>query len=266
MENTLTPPERPFGRINWIGLKSLYWREVWRFMKVWNQTITSPMVTALLFLAIFSLALGGNRNVEGISYDVFMAPGLIMMSIVQNAFANTSSSLMLSKLQGVIIDLLMPPLAPGEVVVALVAGAITRGVVVGISVSFAVWVFVPFEIHHPFLALFYFVSASAMLALLGVIAGVWSQGFEQMAAINNYVITPLAFLSGTFYPIRNLPEGWYKAAHFDPLFYMIDGVRYAFTGYYDSPVWIGMVVLSVMNVLLFITAYVMFAKGWRLKG
>lgn len=265
-DTTLTPPARPFGRVNWIGLRSLYWREVWRFLKVWNQTITSPVVTALLFLAIFSLALGGGREVEGIPYTVFMAPGLIMMAITQNAFANTSSSLMLSKIQGVIIDLLMPPLSPGEVTIAMLLGAITRGVIVGVAVSLAVRAFVPYDVLHPGIALFYFVSASAMLALFGMIAGIWSQGFEQMAAINNYVITPLAFLSGTFYPIKNLPETWYRLAHLDPFFYMIDGVRYAFTGYSDTPVWIGMVVLSAMNLVLFGVTYLLLAKGWRLKG
>src|SRR5579885_2723444 len=179
--------------MNTIGTATLCKREVWRFLKVWNQTVVAPVITALLFLAILTLALGGgSREIEGVRFDVFIAPGLIMMAVVQNAFANTSSSLILSKIQGVIIDILMPPLSPAEITFSLVAGGVIRGLMVGMAVLCGVWLFVPLSIAHPLLALAYVLLASMMLALFGVLTGVWAQGFDQMSAVTNYVITPLA--------------------------------------------------------------------------
>jgi ABC-2 type transport system permease protein len=249
-----------------LGLWTLYKREVWRFMKVWNQTILAPIITTLLFLAIFSLALGGHdRLVEGMPFDQFIAPGLIMMAVVQNAFANTSSSLMLSKIQGVIIDLLMPPFRGGGITLALVMGGATRGMLVAVTVTLAVYLFVPFTIHSLPLALFYLLISSIMLALLGCLAGIISQSFDQMAAITNYIITPLSFLSGTFYSIRYLPPFWQHISHIDPFFYMIDGFRYAMTGYSDSSITLGMTVMTVTTVILWFIVRAMFIQGWRLK-
>lgn len=248
--------------VNWIGLWTLYHREVWRFTKVFNQTIIAPVVTTLLFLAIFTLALGRNHHaVEGIPFDQFIAPGLIMMAIVQNAFANVSSSLMLSKIQGVIIDLLMPPISAGELTFALMMGGITRGVMVGIVVASAMSLFVPFQVHAPWLAVFYAVSASMMLALIGVLAGIWAQSFDQMSAITNYVVTPLAFLSGTFYSVKNLPDIWYAASQFNPFFYMIDGIRYALTGHTDTEVSIGIMVMVGVNAILWVIARRLVARS-----
>lgn len=252
--------------INTLGTYTLCKREIWRFMKVWNQTVIAPMVTSLLFLAILTLAMGGaERVIEGVPYAQFIAPGLIMMAITQNAFANTSSSLMLSKIQGVIIDILMPPLSGGEITFALVIGGIVRGALVGISVSIAIYVFVPFTIAHPVYALFHVVAASIMLALFGVLAGVWSQSFDQVAAITNYVITPLAFLSGTFYSIHDLPETFQTLCHFNPFFYMIDGFRYALIGISDSSPQLGFAVLTAMNILLWVVIQAMMVRGYRLK-
>lgn len=253
--------------MNAIGTYTLCKRETWRFMKVWNQTVIAPVVTTLLFLAVLTLATGADhRIVEGLPYNQFIAPGLIMMAIVQNAFANTSSSLILAKIQGVIIDILTPPLSPGEITFAMVTGGVIRGAMVGVVVSVAVYLFVPFTLHSAWLALFYIVSASVMLALLGTFAGVWSQGFDQLAAITNYVVTPLAFLSGTFYSVRHLPEFWYQVCHFNPFFYMIDGFRYAITGYADGNIAIGMAVLTAINVALWVATAHMFRKGYRLKS
>lgn len=253
--------------MNFIGTLTLCKREIWRFLKVWNQTVVAPMVTTLLFLAILTLAQGNaHHEIEGIPYAQFIAPGLIMMAIVQNAFANTSSSLMLAKIQGVIIDFLMPPLSGAEITLALVIGGIVRGFMVGISVMAAVYMFVPFTLEHPVMAIFHVLAASTMLALFGVLTGVWSQSFDQVAAITNYVITPLAFLSGTFYPIKALPELWVTLSHIDPFFYMIDGFRYAIVGYSDSDPRLGLAVMLGTNVLLWIAIQVMITRGWRLKS
>jgi len=213
---------------NRLGFLTLCKREIWRFMKVWNQTVIAPVITALLFLAVLNLALGrGDRLIDGIPYTQFIAPGLIMMAVVQNAFANTSSSLMLSKIQGVII--------------------------------------VPITLHDPLYALFHIVSASVMMALFGVLTGVWSQTFDQLSAVTNYVITPLAFLSGTFYSIKALPEFWQAVCHFNPFFYMIDGFRYAMIGYSDSSPALGLVVMTTANIILLLLIRHMINRGYRLK-
>jgi ABC-2 type transport system permease protein len=259
-------PLRMTKTINTIGVYTLCKREIWRFMKVWNQTVIAPIVTTLLFLAVLTLATGGSqRMIDDLPYNQFVAPGLIMMAIVQNAFANTSSSLMLAKIQGVIIDILMPPLTGAEIVFSLVVGGIVRGAMVGVAVMAAVYVFVPFTLHSGGVALFYVISASIMMALFGVLTGIWSQSFDQLSAITNYIITPLAFLSGTFYSIHHLPDFWQRVCHFNPFFYMIDGFRYSITGYTDGNVGLGMVVLTAVNIVLWTTTAWLFKKGYRLK-
>lgn len=253
--------------VNWIGIATLSKREIWRFSKVWNQTILAPVVTTLLFLAILTLALGGDhRVVDGMPFNQFVAPGLVMMAVVQNAFANTSSSLMLSKIQGVIIDLLMPPFKAWEVVLCLVAGGLVRGLCVGAVVMFSVYLFVPFTLHDGWLVLYYLAASSIMLALLGIITGLWSQSFDQLAAITNYIITPLAFLSGTFYSIKVLPPFWYGICHWNPFFYMIDGFRYALTGHADGNIGLGMAVLLGCNIVLWVVAQWLYSSGYRLKS
>jgi ABC-2 type transport system permease protein len=252
---------------NWIGTWTVYRREVWRFAKVWNQTLIAPVITTLLFLAVLTLALGGDaREIAGMPFAVFIAPGLIMMAVVQNAFANSSSSLMLAKIQGVIIDLLMPPLKGWEVTLGMVAGGVTRGVVVGVTVACAIYIFVPFTLHSMPLALFYVVASSIMLALLGMLGGIYAQGFDGLSAYTNYLITPLSFLSGTFYSIHHLPNFWYQISHINPFFYMIDGFRYAITGYADGDVHTGMIALSATNIVLWVVVQTLFARGWRLRS
>ncbi|MEZ5690684.1 MAG: ABC transporter permease [Rickettsiales bacterium] len=252
--------------LNTIGIATLCKREIWRFSKVWNQTVLAPIVTTLLFLAVLMLAMGGNeRLIDGIAYGQFISPGLIMMAIMQNSFANTSSSLMLAKIQGVVIDILMPPLTGAEVTFSLVFGGVVRGILVGIVVSAAVYIFVPFPMLHPFVGMFYVVSACIMLALLGMITGIWAQSFDQLSTVTNYVITPLSFLSGTFYSIKQLPDFWYNICHFNPFFYMIDGFRYATVGYTDGTIITGMTVITLVNVALWFVAVTLFKKGYRLK-
>ncbi len=253
--------------INWLGVYTLYKREVWRFLKVMNQTLLAPVITTLLFLAILTLSLSGQSGnlVNGVPYRNFIAPGLIMMAVVQNAFANTSSSLMLSKIQGVIIDLLMPPFTGTEITFSLVMGGVTRGALVGLVVSLSVYIFVPFTVYHWGAAIFFIMAASLMLALLGLLTGIWSQSFDQLSAITNYIITPLSFLSGTFYSIQRLPGFLYNICHFNPFFYMIDGFRYALTDQADGNIQTGMTVLIVTNCILWGLAQELITRGYRLK-
>jgi ABC-2 type transport system permease protein len=213
------------------------------------------------------MALGGAaRQVGGIPYLQFLAPGLIMMAIVQNAFANTSSAILIAKVQGNIVDYLMPPLSPGELVFGVVAGGVTRGVLVGLIVGLTMIPMVDLHVFHPFLLVHTVVMAAAMLSLLGLIGGLWAEKFDQMAAVTNYVITPLSFLSGTFYSIHDLPEPFHLLALINPFFYMIDGIRFAMTGHVDGSPWIGAAILTVTVVLLWYAAYRAFASGWRLKA
>lgn len=254
-------------RINTIGTLTLCKREIQRFLKVWNQTVVAPVVTTLLFLAIMTLAMGeGHRSIEGIEFNRFITPGLIMMAIVQNAFANTSSSLMLAKIQGVIIDILMPPLTGAEITFSLVVGGVVRGLSVGIAVMAAVYCFVPFSLHDPLIGIAVVILASIMLALMGVLTAVWAQTFDQLSAVTNYIITPLAFLSGTFYSIKQLPEFWYGVCHYNPFFYMIDGFRYAIIGTSDGDIATGLIVLSATNLVLWFATIAMFKSGYRLKS
>ncbi len=267
MAVTLPPEPRALGAVNWLGLWTLYVKEVRRFVKVATQTVVAPVVTTLLFLAIFALALGGeSRQLGGVPFPEFLAPGLIMMAMVQNAFANTSSSILISKIQGNIVDMLMPPLSPGELTLAFAAGGVTRGLLVGLAVALAISVFVPLEIQNPLPVLFHATAASLMLSLIGILGGIWSDKFDHMAAITNFVITPFAFLSGTFYSIERLPEFWQVAAHFDPFFYMIDGFRYGFIGHSDTSITLGAAVLLAADLLLWILVHAWFRRGYKLKA
>ncbi len=258
---------RHIGFVNWLGFWTLYSKEVQRFTKVWGQTIFAPMITALLFLAIFSLALGGAvRTVGDMPFMQFLAPGLVMMAIVQNSFANCSSTIMIGKIQGVIVDVLMPPLSAAELVMAYALGGMTRGLVVGAAVTTAMSFFAPMEIKH-FWAVIFFAAAGAMtLSLAGIIAGVWADKFDRMAVIQNFVITPLAFLSGTFYSVERLPGIWHTLSQVDPFFYMIDGFRYGFIGSSDASPLTGVLVMICINIVLGSVAYQMFARGYKIKS
>lgn len=267
----LTPPvsrpgRPPIGAVNWRGLWTLCAKEIRRFMKIPAQTILAPTMTTLVFLAIFALALGGAvRTVNGVPFMVFLAPGLVMMAIVQNAFANTSSSLMSSKIQGNLVDILIPPLSPTELTLAYAVGGVMRGLLVGLTVGVAISTFVPIGVHSVWALIFYPVAASLMLSLMGMGAAIWADKFDQMAAITNFVITPLAFLSGTFYSIERLPEPWYTVSLFNPFFYMIDGMRYALIGRADGALVVGVVVLVVINAALWAMCHRMLASGYKIK-
>jgi len=189
-----------------------------------------------------------------------------MMAIAQNAFANTSSSILISKIQGNIVDLLMPPLSPLERTIGLAGGGLTRGLVVGIATWLAMLPFVPMTIAHPLYVVFHAVMASLMMALIGVLAGVWAEKFDHMAAITNFVVTPAAFLSGAFYSAQRLPEFWQQVAHANPLFYMIDGFRYGFIGHADGSLGAGIAVMLALNAFLLWLTHRLFAAGYHLKA
>ena len=260
------PHPRQFGAVNWLGLWTLYAREVRRFLKIFMQTVLAPVVTTHVFLAIFALALGRSVQMIGdVPFIEFLAPGLVMMAMAQNAFANTSSSIMLGKIQGSIVDVLMPPLSSFELGLGYVAGGVTRGLLVGFATFLAIRLFVPVGIHSVFFILYHGIAASMMLALLGVIGGIWSEKFDHIAAVTNFVVTPLAFLSGTFYTIDRLPENWQFIAHLNPFFYMIDGFRYGFIGQTDGTLTIGLIVMAGVNLGLWALVLRMLATGYKLK-
>ncbi|HZB93790.1 MAG TPA: ABC transporter permease [Stellaceae bacterium] len=263
----LAPHLRRFGAVNWLGLWTLYLREVRRFFKVSMQTVAAPVVTTLLFLAVFVLALGGeHRHVGDVPYLEFLAPGLIMMAMVQNAFANTSSSLMIAKMQGNIVDVLMPPLSPAELTWGFALGGVTRGLLVGLVVAAAMAIFVPIRLYAPALVVFHALAASLLLSLLGMLGGIWADKFDHIATVTNFVVTPLSFLSGTFYSIARLPPLWHAVAMGNPFFYMIDGFRYGFIGHADGPVAAGIVIMVAINAALLALCHALFARGYKLKA
>ena len=266
MQSALYPAPRHLGAVNWLGLWTLYLKEVRRFSKVATQTIVSPLVTTLLYLVIFSLALGRSLpQLGGVTYAQFLMPGLIMMAMAQNSFANTSSSLVISKVQGNIVDLLMPPLSAAELTLGLAAGGLSRGLAVGVTSGVVLRIFLPFAIHDWFFIVFNAVAASLMLSLIGILAGLWAEKFDQMAAVTNFVITPLSFLSGAFYSTERLPDVWRLVAHLNPFFYMIDGFRYGFIGHADGSLAAGLTVLTASDLLLGLTIWRLIAKGYKLR-
>ena len=253
--------------INVIGTKTLYSREVTRFFKVYNQTLITPVVTSLLFLAVFTLSLGERvKSVGELPFIEFIAPGLVMMAVMQHAFANTSSSFIMGKVLGTLIDYLMPPLSAGEVTFAMVMGGATRGICVGVLTFIAILFFVPIEIYNVGYTLFFLVAASMLLASLGMFSGIIANTFDQMAAVNSYIIVPMSFLSGTVYSVSRLPEFWYNISQFNPFFYMIDGFRYGITGHHDGNIATGVVVMLVANAFVWAVVQTMFARGYRIKS
>lgn len=252
--------------MNILGTWTLFKKECWRFLKVYNQTLVAPVITSLLFLAVFHLAMGGHvTQVAGVRFELFMASGLIIMGVVQQSFANTSSSLVMSKVIGMIIDILMPPFSALEIMIAMLGACIVRGVLVGIISAAVISVFIELEVHYWWAIIYFLIMSSLLLGLLGLFAGIVSETFDHMSAITSYIVTPLAFLSGTFYSIQNLPPAWQMAAHFNPFFYMIDGFRYGMTGHTDTNIYTAAIVIFAANIVLAIISYKLIAKGYRLK-
>jgi len=237
-------------------------------MKVAMQTLAAPVITSILFLMVFSVAIGNRSPLSGgVDFVTFLIPGLVMMTVLQNAFANTSSSIVVSKVQGNIVDLLMPPLGPGELLAGLAAGGITRGIMVGIVAAICLAVLGGLGLpSQPLVAMAFLFLGSLLMSFAGILAGIMANKFDEMAAITNFVIQPLAFLSGTFYSVNRLPAPFDTIAGLNPVFYAIDGFRYGMIGVADRSVVIGLIGLTVLNVALGYVCYRVLCSGWRLKS
>jgi ABC-2 type transport system permease protein len=256
-------------RVNWGGLRALYVKEVRRFFKVQTQTIWAPAVTTLMYLVIFTVAMGANRpDVLGVHFIDFLAPGLIAMAMLQNSFANSSFSLLVGKMQGTIVDYLMPPLSELELLVAMVGAAVTRAVFVGFAIWLVMlfWPDVSVRVHHLWAVIAFGLLGATMLGFLGLITSIWAEKFDHAAAITNFVVAPLALLSGTFYAVDKLSPTFAAISHANPFFYMISGFRYGFIGAADSPVLLGLAVLTGVNVLLGGVCYALLRSGWKIKA
>ena len=255
--------------VNWVGLKTLYVKEVRRFFKVQLQTVWAPAITTLLFLIIFTVALGrGSKLVMGVPFADFIAPGLIMMGMLQNAFANASFSLLVGKIQGNIVDYLMPPLSTGELIAALVGAAVTRAVLVGSAVWLAMllWPGVHVMPRHLWAVAWFGLTGATMLAFFGLITSIWADKFDHAAAVTNFVVAPLSLLSGTFYSITALAPSFRAVSHANPFFYVISGFRYGFLGFSDSPVAVGALLLLGIDLALCAFCYGLLRRGWKLKS
>ncbi|RIJ15922.1 multidrug ABC transporter permease [Henriciella mobilis] len=268
----LPKPPRSYGAINWIGLWTLYKREVGRFLKVWMQTLFAPVITTLLFMTVFKLAFGNRGELTGdfagLDYNSFLAPGLVIMSMLQNAFQNTSSSLTIAKVQGSQVDFLMPPLSPLELTLGFIFGAVTRGLMVGIIGALAIHFsgLASLDIANIWPVIWFSLMATIFLAALGAVGGIWAEKFDHLAAVTNFVIVPLTFLSGTFYDIKVLVEPFQSAAHFDPIFYLIDGFRAGFIGVSNSDLMVGVIASGVFTFLAGVWVWWLFRIGYKLKA
>ena len=267
VENKYQIGVRRFGLINWIGFYSLYVKEVSRFLIVWAQTLLSPLVSSLLFLSVLTLALGNDRgDVLGYSFISFLAPGLIVMSIVQQSFSHSVSSLMIGKIQGNIIDTLLAPLSATEVTLAIIFAAVTRGLVI-LIISIVVFSLIV-EIH--IYSIFYiFIGAflgTFILGALGFITGLWAEKFDHTATITNFIITPLSFLSGVFYSIERLPDFFQSISKINPFFYIIDICRFGFLGTSDGSIGIGLVYLTILSIIVWLISYYLYKIGYKIKS
>jgi ABC-2 type transport system permease protein len=261
------PVARRYAGMNWLGLRTLFEREIRRFMKVASQTLIAPIMTSLLYISVFALAMGGQgAPLGGVDYIDFLAPGLIMMGIINSAFQNASSSLIIAKIQGNAVDFLMPPLSALELTIAFIGGAAARGIIVGLASLVAVAPFADIMPDHWWAVLLFTTAASVIFGAIGLLGGVWADKFDHLAAVTNFVITPLTFLSGTFYSINRLPEPIRDVAHYNPVFLLIDGFRYGFIGHADGPIVWAAVVSVALAAALSAACWMLIRSGWRLKA
>jgi ABC-2 type transport system permease protein len=253
--------------INWFGALALLKKEVWRFLKVYHQTLFSPVVNIMLFLAVFCLSMGAHvPTVGAVEFPVFVSGGLIMMAAMQNAFANSSSSMVMGKVMGHFVDYLIPPLGAFELLFAFAFGAILRGLAVGLVAFVAISFFVEISFYNFGLTLFYAFFSCAFLAMLGILCGIISETFDHMSAVTSYIVTPLTFLSGTFYSTTALPPFWQNVAHFNPFFYMIDGFRYSLTGQNDGNIFVGVLYILAINFILMTVLFIMLKKSYKIRS
>tara|TARA_B100000686_G_C16559489_1_gene846987 strand:- start:15 stop:827 length:813 start_codon:yes stop_codon:yes gene_type:complete len=267
IENKYKIYKKEFGYVNWIGFWTLYKKEVLRFLIVVVQTVISPLVTSLLFLLVLSLAIGNDRGeVLGFPFISFLAPGLIAMQVIQQAFSHSSSSIMIGKIQGNIVDILYAPMTPGEITLAINLASCTRSVIIAL-VSIIVFYFIVDLKFYNFFYIFIFTFLGAfILSSIGIIIGLWAEKFDHMASATNFIIVPLSFLSGTFYSIDKLPTILKNISEFNPFFYIIDGFRYGFLGAADGSINFGLFYLIMLSVITWLVAYVLFKKGYKIKS
>ena len=258
--------ETRLGLINWIGFFTLYKKEVLRFLVVWVQTLFSPLISALLFLLVLSLAIGNDRgDVLGVPFITFLAPGLICMQIIQQAFSHSSSSIMIGKIQGNIVDMLYAPLSPSEVTLSIIFAAATRSFMISFISIIVFSFFVDIKVNNIILVIIYTFLSSFILGAAGFIAGLWAEKFDHMASVTNFIIIPLSFLSGTFYSIDRLPYVLQKISEINPFFYMIDGFRYGFIGESDGSISFGLVYLIILSIICWFFSYFLYKKGYKIK-
>ena len=259
--------EKKIGYINWLGFYTLYKKEILRFLKVAIQTIISPLVTALLFLMVLSLAIGNERGgALGYPFITFLAPGLIAMQIIQQAFSHTSSSIMIGKIQGNIVDVLYAPLSPGEVTLATILAAVTRSIIIALVSIITFSFIIDLEFHNFYYIFIYTFLGSFILGAAGFVVGLWAEKFDNMASATNFIIVPLSFLSGTFYSIKRLPDILQTISEWNPFFYMIDGFRYGFLGISDGSIEFGLLYLIILSCLFWLASYILFKKGYKIKS
>ena len=258
---------RRFGLINWVGAWTLYQKETLRFLNVWAQTLFSPLISSLLFLLVLSLAIGSERgDVLGVSFIAFLAPGLISMQVIQQSFSHSSSSFMIGKIQGNIVDLLYAPLSAAEVTIAVSLASVTRAVMIAIISIITFMLIIEIQITNYLTLIAFTFLSSFILGNVGIIAGLWSEKFDNMATVTNFVIIPLSFLSGTFYSIERLPGLLKTISEFNPFFYMIDGFRYSFIGKADGSITIGLIYLIILSFITWFITYLLYKKGYKIKS
>ena len=256
---------RRFG-INWVGIYSLYLKETLRFLTVFGQTIIGPVVTAILFLLVISLAIGDERsNVSGVPFIQFLAPGLIAMQVIQQSFSHSSSSLLMGKVMGNIVDLISAPLSASEVSLTIILASVTRAIIISVISIIIFSLIIEIEIKNYLIFILYLFLTSFIMGGAGFIAGLWADKFDHMATVTNFIIVPLSFLSGTFYSINRLPEFLNKLSYYNPFFHMIDGFRYAFIENLDGSLNFGIIYLSILSFVIWFIAYLLYKKGYKIK-
>ena len=253
--------------INWVGAYTLYIKETLRFLSVFGQTIVGPIITAILFLLVISLAVGETRpNVLGVEFVSFLAPGLIAMQVIQQAFSHSSSSLLMGKVMGNIVDMIGAPLSSSEVTLAIILASITRALMISIISIIVFSLVIEIEIKHYLIFISYLVVSSFIMGTAGFIAGLWADKFDHMATVTNFIIVPLSFLSGTFYSLERLPNYLITISFYNPFFHMIDGFRYSFINSMDGSIKFGLTYLIIISIVLWIIAYTLYKKGYKIKS
>ena len=258
---------RRFGLVNWVGTYSLFKKEVLRFLTVSGQTLFGPILTSILFLTVISLAIGNQKaDVLGVSYIKFLACGLIMMQVIQQSFAHSSSSLMMGKMMGTITDVVHSPLSSSEIVFAITFASAARGLLIALASTLIFTFFIDLSIQNLFLWFIYLLLGGLVMGSLGIIVGLYADKFDQMSTVTNFIIVPLSFLSGTFYSIDKLPDFLKILSNYNPFFHMIDGFRYSFIGQLDGSITFGITMLTFLSLLITFFAYILVHKGYKIKS